>query len=386
MLDYIVIGAGFAGSVIAERIANQLNKKVLIIEERNHIGGNCYDSKGESNVIVHKYGPHLFHTENDKVFKYLSRFTNWEIYHHKVKAMINGKMVNIPFNFNTIHEVFPASLAKKLEAKLLEEFEYNTKIPILELKKSKDKDLQFLADFVYEKIFVHYTAKQWGLKPEEMDGAVTARVPILIGRDDRYFNDKFQAMPQDGYTKIFDKMLDHKNIKLLLNTSFSEACELKDGDIYFLGKKFEGKVIYTGLIDQLFGNKYGDLPYRSIDMKFETVSKEYYQNAAVENYPNNYDFTRITEFKHMHPCKSDKTVILKEYPEDFVPGKNIPYYPVFTATNQEKYQQYSDLAKSYSNLILVGRLAEYKYYDMDDIVERALNVFEEKLTDTLEIR
>jgi len=377
MIDYIVVGSGLAGVVMAERIATQLNKKVLIIEKRNHIGGNCYDFKDENNILIHKYGPHLFHTNNKDVIDYLSKFTSWDIYNHEVLCFIDGKKVSIPFNFNTLYEVFPNQKAKALEAKLLETYDYNSKVPILELKKSTDKDLQFLADFIYEKIFVNYTAKQWGMKPEDMDGAVTARVPIFIGRDNRYFNDSYQMLPKDGYTKMIENMLNHKNIKIMLNTDFQEICTLKDKDFYLFDKKFDGKVIYTGQIDELFDYKFGDLPYKSVEMKFETVEKEFYQEKATVNYPNDYDFTRITEFKHIHPTSSTKTTILKEYPQEYKKDINTPYYPIFTNENQEKYNKYFEYSKEFKNLVLVGRLAEYKYYDMDDIVERTLEVFEE---------
>lgn len=377
MIDYIVVGSGLAGVVMAERIATQLNKKVLIIEKRNHIGGNCFDFKDENNILIHKYGPHLFHTNNKDVIDYLSKFTSWDIYNHEVLCFIDGKKVSIPFNFNTLYEVFPNQKAKALEAKLLETYDYNSKVPILELKKSTDKDLQFLADFIYEKIFVNYTAKQWGMKPEDMDGAVTARVPIFIGRDNRYFNDSYQMLPKDGYTKMIENMLNYKNIKIMLNTDFQEICTLKDKDFYLFDKKFDGKVIYTGQIDELFDYKFGDLPYRSVNMHFETIEKGFYQEKATVNYPNDYDFTRITEFKHIHPINTPKTTILKEYPQEYVRNKNTPYYPIFTNENQEKYNKYFEYSKEFKNLVLVGRLAEYKYYDMDDIVERTLEVFEE---------
>jgi UDP-galactopyranose mutase len=376
MIDYIIVGSGLAGVVMAERIATQLNKKVLIIEKRNHIGGNCYDFKDENNILIHKYGPHLFHTNNKEVVDYLSSFTSWDNYNHEVLAYIDGAKVAIPFNFNTLYEVFPTSKAKVLEEKLLQAYDYNSKVPILELKKSTDKDLQFLADFIYEKIFVNYTAKQWGMKPEEMDGAVTARVPVFIGRDNRYFNDSYQMLPKNGYTNMINKMLDHKNIKIMLNADFKEICELKEKDFYLFGSKFEGKIIYTGQIDELFDYKFGELPYRSVDMRFETVEKEFYQEKATVNYPNDYDFTRITEFKHIHPTNSSKTTILKEYPQEYIIGKNTPYYPIFTNENQEKYNQYLEYSKEFNNLVMVGRLVEYKYYDMDDMVERALEIFE----------
>ncbi|MDX4038250.1 UDP-galactopyranose mutase [Aliarcobacter skirrowii] len=379
MIDYIVVGSGLAGVVMAERIATQLNKKVLIIEKRNHIGGNCYDFKDENNILIHKYGPHLFHTNNKEVIDYLSNFTSWNIYNHEVLVYIDGKKVPIPFNFNTLYEVFPNQKAKALEAKLLETYDYNSKVPILELKKSTDKDLQFLADFIYEKIFVNYTAKQWGMKPEDMDGAVTARVPIFIGRDNRYFNDSYQMLPKDGYTKMIENMLNYKNIKIMLNTDFQEICTLKDKDFYLFDKKFDGKVIYTGQIDELFDYKFGDLPYRSVNMQFETIEKDFYQEKATVNYPNDYDFTRITEFKHIHPINTPKTTILKEYPQEYVKNKNTPYYPIFTEENQKKYNQYLEYSKEFENLLLIGRLAEYKYYDMDDIVERVLEVLKKEV-------
>ena len=380
MFNYIIVGVGFAGSVIAERIAKQLNKKVLIIEKRNHIGGNCYDERIE-NILIHKYGPHLFHTDEKQVWDYLNNFGEWDIYHHRVLAFIDGKKVPIPFNFNTLYEVFSNELAKRLEKKLLENYQYNLKIPILELKKSDDKDLKFLADFIYEKIFVNYTAKQWGMKPEEIDNAVTARVPVFIGKDDRYFNDKYQGVPKDGYTKLFQNMLNHPNIKIMLNTNFKEIIQIdqKTKKIYFLNQEFKGKLIFTGMIDELFDYRFGELPYRSVDMKFETIEKEYYQEAATVNYPNDYDFTRITEFKHIHSVETNKTVILKEYPQKFIKNQNTPYYPIFTKENEDKYNKYLEYSKEFENIILLGRLAEYKYYDMDDIVKKALEVFEEKI-------
>lgn len=379
MIDYIIVGAGLAGCVMAERIATQLNKKVLIIEKRKHIGGNCYDYKDANNILIHMYGPHLFHTNNQEVIDYLSSFTSWDIYNHEVLCFIDGKKVSIPFNFNTLYEVFPNSKAQLLEDKLLKNFEYNSKIPILELKKSSDKDLIFLADFIYNKIFVNYTAKQWDMKPEDMDSAVTARVPVFIGRDNRYFNDKYQMLPKDGYTSMIKNILQHKNIKILTNTDFKEVCELKEKEFYLFGSKFEGKMIYTGQIDELFDYKFGDLPYRSVDMKFETIDKEFYQETATVNYPNDYDFTRITEFKHIHPSDSKKTTILKEYPKEYRKGKDTPYYPIFTNQNQKNYEKYFKYSEKFNNLILLGRLAEYKYYDMDDIVKRALEVFTKEI-------
>lgn len=379
MFDYIIVGCGFSGAVMAERIATQLDKKVLIIEKRQHIGGNCFDYKDENNILIHKYGPHLFHTNNKTVFDYLSNFTEWDIYQHRVLASIHGKEAAIPFNFNTLHDVFPSNLAQKIEAKLLSHFAYNSKIPILELKQSTDQDLQLLANFVYDTIFVNYTTKQWGMKPEEIDSAVSARVPIFIGRDDRYFNDMYQAVPKYGYTKLFEKILNHPNIKIMLNTNFKEIAQINENGLELFGCKSESKLIYTGQIDELFDYKFGELPYRSVEMKFETFNQPYYQKVGTINYPNDYDFTRITEFKHIHPSESNKTTILKEYPQIYKRGINTPYYPVFTDENQKKYNQYLEYSKKFMNLILLGRLAEYKYYDMDDIVEKALVYFNKDL-------
>jgi UDP-galactopyranose mutase len=379
IFEYVIIGAGYAGSVLAERIASQLGKKVLLIERRNHIGGNCYDFKDDNNILVHKYGPHIFHTDNKEVWDYLCQFTEWDNYHHEVLAMVDGKKVPIPFNLNTLHEVFPKALAEKIEVKLLEKYAYNSKVPILELQKTEDAELKFLADFIYEKVFVHYTSKQWGMKPEEIDPSVTARVPVFIGRDNRYFNDRYQAMPRAGFTKMFERMLDHPNIKLMLNTDFKDVCALKDGNFQLLGNDFAGKVIFTGCVDELFSYEFAPLPYRTINMKFESVDAERYQEAATINYPSNYDYLRITEFKYLHPCHSPRTTILKEYPEEYKAGVNTPYYPVFTNDCRSMYTKYRERAEKVPGLILVGRLAEYKYYDMDDMVARALEVFDTRI-------
>ena len=373
MFDVVIIGAGLAGSVLAERLAKS-GKKILVIERRKHIAGNCYDELDLSGILIHKYGPHLFHTDDEKIWDYLSQFTEWTLYRHRVKAVVDGKPVPLPFNLNTLREVFPPSLADKLEAALLSNFEYGKRVPILELKKSTDADLQFLADYVYEKIFLHYTEKQWGLPPDKISEAVTARVPILIGRDDGYFSDRFQAVPKFGYTKLVENMLDHKNIKLLLNTDSREVMELSGEYVRLFRKRFKGRLIYTGQLDELFDKKFGELPYRSMDMKFETLDAEKFQAAPVVNYPNAYDFTRITEFKQIHPTHSTRTTILKEYPQAYVAGVNEPYYPLFTDEARAAYEKYSAELAAFKNVTAVGRLAEYRYYDMDDVIKRALEV------------
>lgn len=374
VFDAIIVGAGFAGAVMAERLASK-NKSVLLIERRLHVGGNCFDEIDDNGILIHRYGPHLFHTDDEEVWQYLSRFTDWRVYHHRVLAMIDGQMLPIPFNLNTLHAVFPPSMAEKLEEALLNRYDYNTKVPILKLKQSTDRDLRFIADFVYEKIFLRYTQKQWGLDPENIEGAVTARVPVFVGRDDRYFNDRFQAVPTKGYNRLFKNMLRHDKIKLMLNTDFSDVLRVDGEQILFLDQKFDGLLVFTGPLDELFNDEFGALPYRSVEMKFETVETESWQPAATVNYPNNYDFTRITEFKKIHPVKTPSTTILKEYPQQHVRGQNTPYYPIFTDDNKARFEQYSQKAARIKNLIAVGRLAEYRYYDMDDMVRRALDVF-----------
>ena len=376
MFDAVIIGAGVTGAVLAERFASR-GKKVLVVERRRVVAGNCHDEVDANGILIHKFGPHLFHTDDENVWKYLSRFTEWQIYFHRVKAVVDGKPVPIPFNLNTLREVFPKNLADKLEAALLKNFEYGKKIPILELKKSADADLQFLADFVYEKIFLHYTEKQWGLTPEKISGAVTARVPIFVGRDDRYFNDRFQAVPKRGYTRLVENILDHKNIKLLLNTDCKEVMALRGEEIFLFGQKFGGRLIYTGQLDELFDKKFGALPYRSVAMNFETIDAEKFQSAPSVNYPNNYNFTRITEFKLIHPAHTPRTTILKEFPQEYVAGENEPYYPIFTDEARAAYEKYSTELAKFKNITAVGRLAEYRYYDMDDAVKRALEIFDE---------
>ncbi len=376
MFDYIICGSGFSGSICANILVSKYNKRILLLEKRMHIAGNCYDYRDENGILIHKYGPHLFHTSNKKVYEYLSCFTKWDKYEHKVLCSIDGKNIPIPFNFNTIEKLFEKDLAKKLIEKLLSKYELNSKIPILELKQTQDEDLSFLADFVYDKVFVNYTAKQWNMKPSELDSAVTARVPIFIGRDDRYFNDEYQVVPSDGYLKLFENLLNHSNIKLMLNTDFKDVVKINKNKFYFNEKEFKGRIIYTGMIDELFDYKFAELPYRSVDMKFESINQPYFQEVATINYPNEHKFTRITEFKHIHKIKSERTTILREYPQEYIKDKNTAYYPIFTKANQEKYNQYLEYSKKFGNLSLLGRLAEYKYYDMDDVVERTLDFVE----------
>ncbi len=362
----LVVGAGFSGAVIANLLADRLGERVLIIDKKDHIAGNCYDFRDENGIMIHKYGSHIFHTNNEKVWKYLKQFTDFNTYMHKVIGVLDGIETHIPFNFNTLYDVFPQSFARRLEQKLLDVFEINTKVPILEFQKQDDDDLKFLANYVYEKIFLHYTTKQWGVKPDEVDGAVTARVPVYLSKDNRYFQDKYQGIPQDGYTKVVERMLDNENIELRLNTDFQE----------YKTKNFK-RIFYTGSIDEFFDYEFGKLPYRSVNFKFETHNREYYQSNACVNYPCNYDFTRIHEYKYYLGDKSEKTVIAKEYSEEFELGKNERYYPIPKDENTALYNKYLQEAKALKNVYFLGRLGDYKYYDIDKAVLRAIELFEE---------
>lgn len=379
-VDYIVVGCGLAGIVMAERIANDLNKKVLIIEQRNHIGGNCYDCYDKNGILVHQYGPHIFHTNHKEVLDYLSNYTEWNIYELQLKAKIDGKEVNIPFNLNTMKSLLDKDLYNRLSTKLINLFGYDTLIPILKLRENEDEEIRWLSDFIYEKVYLNYMKKQWDVKPEELDSSVTERVPIYISKDNRYFKDKYQLMPKNGYTEMFKKMLDNSNINIMLNTNAFDLIKLdkEKNEVKFLDKKFNGKIIYTGEIDVLFDNIYGELPYRSLRFEYENYLKEYFQDVAVISYPNSYDFTRITESKHMTGQVAPTTTVIYEYPQKYernIKGKDVPYYPIPNSKNKKKYEKYEKYAKNFKNIILIGRLAKYLYYNMDQMVKLALETY-----------
>ena len=361
----LVVGAGFSGATIANLLADKADEQVLIVDKKNHIAVNCYDYKNKNGIMIHAYGSHIFHTKSEKVWNYLKQFTDFNTYMHKVKGILDGIETHIPFNFNTLYDVFPKSYAELLEHKLLDNFNINTKVPILEFQKQDDDDLKYLANYVYEKIFLYYTTKQWGTSPQDVDDSVTARVPVYLSKDDRYFQDRFQGIPLNGYTEVVKNMLKHKNIKIKLNTDY------KSLDL----KKFD-KIFFTGSIDEFFDYKFGQLPYRSVSFKLETHNKEYYQSNACVNYPCNYDFTRIHEYKYYLDDKSPKTVIAKEYSEEFELGKNDRYYPIPNDDNFDLYHKYQYEAEKHKNVYFLGRLGDYKYYNMDGAIERALDLFE----------
>lgn len=366
MRKNLVVGAGFSGAVIANLIATKLNEKVIIIDKKNHLAGNSYDYKDNNGITIHKYGSHIFHTSNDKVWDFITQFGSFNNYEHKVIGNIDGIQTNIPFNLNSLFDVFPAPKAKKLKQKLISNFGLDKKVPILEFQKQDDEDLKELAEFVYEKVFLHYTTKQWGVKPNEIDGAVTARVPVYISNDNRYFQDKYQGIPLNGYTKLIENMLNHPNIEIRLNTEYQDLAENFD------------RIFYTGSIDEFFDYKFGKLSYRSVNFKMEEHNTEFYQSNSVVNYPScDKDYTRIHEYKYYLNEKSNKTVIAKEYSEFFELGKNERYYPIPNEENTKLYEKYLSEAKKHSNIFFLGRLGDYKYYDMDKAILRAIELFEE---------
>ncbi|MDR1595759.1 MAG: UDP-galactopyranose mutase [Puniceicoccales bacterium] len=359
IFDNLVVGAGISGATIA-RISAERGERVLVIDRRSHIAGNCYDYVDENGICIHKYGSHIFHTNNEKVWNFLNRFTDFNTFTLRIVAVIDGIEAPIPFNIGTLYRVFPQSLAEKIERKLLEKFAYNEKIGIADFQKQDDDDLKFLAKYIYEKVFYGYNQKQWGRIPSD---AVMARVPVYVSKDSRYFQDKYQGIPLRGYTKMIEKMLDHSNIVVRLCADYKEIKE-----------KF-GKIFHTGSIDEFFDYKFGQLPYRSVNFKLETHCREFYQSGAVVNYPCNYDFTRIHEYKYYLGDKSEKTVIAKEYSEPFESGKNERFYPIDEECNRVLYEKYIAEAKKNNSLRFLGRLGDYRYYDMDDAVERAIDLF-----------
>ena len=362
MFDYMIVGAGLAGAVMAERLANKDGKKVLIVDKRNHIGGNTYDYFDKDGILVHKYGPHIFHTNCKEVFDYLGNFTEWRPYEHRVLASVDGMLVPIPINLNTINSLYGLQLCtSEVDAFLQSKAEKRNRIIT-----SEDVVVNKVGRELYEKFFKGYTKKQWALDPSELDASVTARIPTRSNKDDRYFTDAYQAMPLLGYTKMFEKMLNHSNIKVMLNTDYKEI----ESVIPYK------KMIYSGPIDYYFDYCYGKLPYRSLDFKFETIEQEVYQPTGTVNYPNEHAYTRVTEFKYLTGQKHAKTSVVFEYPKD----DGDPYYPVPRSENAELYKKYQKLSGELKNVFFVGRLATYKYYNMDQVVAQALTLYKKITT------
>jgi UDP-galactopyranose mutase len=357
MFDYLIVGAGFAGSVLAERLASVANKKVLLIDKRSHIAGNAFDYYNEDGILVHKYGPHIFHTNSADVFDYLSKFTEWRNYQHRVLAAVDGQMVPMPINLTTINTLYGLNLTSDE----LEDFFAARAEDISPVRTSEDVVVSKIGRELYEKFFRGYTRKQWALDPSELDASVTARVPTRTNKDDRYFTDTFQSMPLHGYTRMFEKMVLHPNIRLMLNTDYKDVI----GEIKFK------KLIYTGPVDEYFEYCFGRLPYRSINFKFETLNSTSFQPVGTVNYPTDYAFTRITEFKHLTGQTHDKTTVVYEYPK----AEGDPYYPIPRPENAILYKKYQVLADTMPDVIFAGRLGTYKYYNMDQVVAQALTIF-----------
>jgi UDP-galactopyranose mutase len=355
--DWMVVGAGYAGSVLAERLASQTGARVLVVERRNHVGGNAYDHYDEAGVLVHRYGPHIFHTNSKEVFDYLSRFTDWRRYEHRVRASVDGQLVPMPINLDTINMLYGTSFT----ALELEEFLESLAEPVERLRTSEDVVVSKVGRDLYEKFFRNYTRKQWGLDPSELDASVTARVPTRLNRDDRYFTDTYQAMPLHGYTRMFERMLDHPNIKVMLQTDYREVADAIPYD----------RMVYTGPVDEFFDLRFGKLPYRSLEFRFETHDEPVFQPAPVVNFPNEHPYTRCTEFKYLTGQEHARTTVVYEYPQD----EGDPYYPVPRPENKELYERYKALADATPGVVFVGRLATYKYYNMDQVVAQALAVF-----------
>lgn len=357
--DYLIVGAGFAGSVIAERLAAGLNKRVLVVDRRSHIGGNAYDFHDDAGVLVHRYGPHIFHTNSQRIVDYLSRFTEWLPYEHRVLAQVDGQLLPIPINRTTLNNLYELNLASDEEAA---DFLASKAEPVEHVSSSEDVVVSQIGRELYEKFFRGYTRKQWGLDPSQLDKMVTSRVPTRTNTDDRYFGDTFQQMPKLGYTKMFEKMLDHPNIKIMLNTDYREIRAEVTYD----------HLIYCGPVDEFFDYRFGKLPYRSLKFEHRTLDQATFQPVAVVNYPaEDVPYTRISEYKHLTGQTHPKTSITYEYPAD----DGDPYYPVPRPENAELYKRYQQLADSIPNVTFLGRLGTYKYYNMDQVVGQALALF-----------
>lgn len=357
MFDWLIVGAGFAGSVLAERLASQRNEKVLLIDRRAHIGGNAYDHYDAAGLLVHRYGPHIFHTNAQSIVDYLSQFTAWRPYQHRVLAEVDGRQVPIPINRTTVNQLYGLDLDEAGVAALFAE----RAEPVSDVRTSEDVVVSQVGRDLYEKFFRGYTRKQWGLDPSQLDKSVTARVPVRTNDDDRYFTDSFQQMPLHGYTRMFETMLDNPLIKIMLKTDFADIADV----IPFK------RLIFTGPVDEFFGFRFGKLPYRSLSFEHVTLDREWSQAAGTVNYPQTQAYTRITEFKHLTGQQHPRTSLVYEYPR----ASGDPYYAVPTPESQALYKRYEELARATANVWFVGRLATYRYYNMDQVVGQALATF-----------
>lgn len=375
--DVIVVGAGYAGATCARRLAEACGLRVCVVERRGHIAGNAYDFEDAAGILVHKYGPHIYHTTDERVHSFLSRFTDWTDYEHKVLANIHGRLMPVPFNHHSLKLAFGDEKGEHLYQKLVSTFGENKKVPIMELRDKNDDELAEVADYVYENVFLYYTMKQWGKTPDQIDKSITGRVPVFIGDDDRYFPlAPHQGMPAEGYTKLFEHMLDHDLIDVFLNVDAHDFMTVTENTVLVRDRPFGGEVIYTGPLDELFDLDFGALPYRTLDMEFITLDQDQFQPVGTVNYTTSEDFTRITEFKNMTgQVVPGKTTIMREYSKAFEPGSGeTPYYAILEDSSRALYEQYRSRVRGLLNFHPVGRLAEYRYYDMDGVVASALDI------------
>ena len=355
--DTLVVGAGFAGSVLAERLASQCDQRVLIVDKRPHIGGNAYDRHDDAGILIHPYGPHIFHTNSADIFEHLSQFTEWRPYQHRGLASVDGQQLPMPINLDTVNRLYGLNLTSfEMQGWLDSVAEKLDRI-----ETSEDAVVAKVGRDLYNKFFRGYTRKQWGLDPSELDASVTARIPTRTNRDDRYFADTYQAMPKHGYTRMFETMLGHPNIKIMLNTDYREIVDLIPWN----------HMVYTGPIDAFFNHRHGKLPYRSLEFRHVTLPQEQFQPVGTVNYPNDYAYTRVSEFKHVTGQKSASTSIVYEYPQ----ADGDPYYPVPRPENAALYKRYEADAEQLTNVTFVGRLATYRYYNMDQVVGQSLAAF-----------
>ncbi len=355
--DTLVVGAGFAGSVLAERLASQAGQRVLVVDKRPHIGGNAFDRYDDAGILVHPYGPHIFHTNSAEVFNHLSQFTRWRPYQHRVLASVDGQLLPMPINLDTVNRLYGLSLTSfEMESFLASVAETPDS-----LRTSEDVVVAKVGRDLYNKFFRGYTRKQWALDPSELDASVTARVPTRTNRDDRYFTDTYQAMPLHGYTRMFETMLAHPNIKVMLNTDYRDVVRLLPWK----------HMVYTGPVDAFFDHRYGKLPYRSLDFEHVTLPQAQFQTVGTVNHPNEYAYTRVSEFKHITGQQHAATSVVYEYPR----ADGDPYYPVPRAENNTLYKRYESDADEMTDVTFIGRLATYKYYNMDQVVAQALTTF-----------
>lgn len=375
--DAIIVGAGFSGATVARELAERGGKRVVVLEQRDHIGGNAYDRLDDAGVLIHQYGPHIFHTTNERVFAYLSRFTGWNGYSHEVLADVHGTLMPVPFNKISLRQAFGEERGNHLIAKLVERYGDETKVPISQLREVDDPELQEVAEYVWQNVFLHYTSKQWGKPAEQIDPSVTARVPVFLSEDSRYFTDPFQGLPADGYTAIFERLLDHPGIDVRTGVDARAHLDVSEpGRVLVDGEPYDGVIVYTGPLDELFGNSFGRLPYRSLDFEFETLAQDQFQPRGTINYTVSEDFTRITEFKHMTKQEiPGVTTIVREYSKPYDPDAGMdPYYPEVNDEVKAMHAAYAELAAQLGNFYPLGRLAEYQYYNMDATVASALNL------------